>query len=95
MYIIASYDIESKRNKKFLKLFRKYLFHQLESFFAGELTKKEYQALKSELDSIIVSDDSVQLYILPNEKALKKVLFGISKFSNSNIILSDIKKKNR
>jgi len=81
VFYIAVYDIESpKRLTKVLKTFRKYMNWVQNSAFEGELTAKQFQALKEELHEIINKEkDSVIFYHAEEQKHIGKKILGIEK----------------
>ncbi len=86
MYIICSYDVNSKHCTKFMKTLRKYLFHVQESVFEGELTPKQYKKLNNELSKLISDDDHVLFYYSYNNKDIIKKELGKSE-DKTNIII--------
>lgn len=86
MYVICSYDVNSKNCPKFMKLLRRYLFHVQESVFEGELTPKQYKILTNELNKIITDNDHVIIYYTYNSKVLNKKEIGKKEDSLSYII---------
>lgn len=74
MYLIAVYDVESKKCPKYMKVLRKYLFHTQNSVFDGELTDKEFKNLKLELMKIGI--DNVKFYIINSKKTLHIMTIG-------------------
>lgn len=63
MFVILVYDVNVKRTAKVLKTVRSYLSHLQRSVFEGELTEKELEELKSELEDLIKpSEDTVLIY---------------------------------
>lgn len=81
VFYIAVYDITSqKRLTKVLKTFRKYMNWVQNSAFEGNLTAKQYQMLKKELESIINKDvDSIIFYHAEEQKHIGKKILGIQK----------------
>ena len=73
MYVIAVYDVASKRDPKVLKILRKYIFRIQNSVFEGELTPSQLDALKKELKLIkFDNDDSVIFYKCISPKMIAK-----------------------
>lgn len=82
MYVIVTYDIESERCYKAMKILRRYLFHRQNSVFVGSITSKELKNLKNELTSVIVEQkDEVIFYELLSDKYLICNTLGIKKES--------------
>ncbi len=85
MYYIVSYDIDSKRCPKVMKILRKFLFHTHNSVFEGELTNKEFKLLTEEINKIINKEtDSIIYYKISSIKAISKE--GIN-YKSENIII--------
>lgn len=81
VFYIAVYDItQPNRLAKALKTFRKYMNWVQNSAFEGELTAKQFQALKKELSHIINKEkDSVIFYHAEEQKHIGKKILGIEK----------------
>jgi CRISPR-associated protein Cas2 len=79
------YDVKEKRVSKALKTCRKYLTWIQNSVFEGELSKAQYEKLKSELKKKLkLDEDSVIIYSLQNERYSDREIIGISKNTISN-----------
>lgn len=63
-YVIAVYDVASKRNARVLKLFRRYLTHVQNSVFEGELTPAQLAELEAEAGQRLQDADAAVLYVL-------------------------------
>ncbi len=85
MYVIISYDVNSNKCNRIMKLLRKYLFHVQKSVFEGELTQKEINIIKEEVNKIVDENDSVIIYQITSYKALKKE--QIKEKLNNNLII--------
>lgn len=81
VFYIAVYDISNpKRLPKVLKTFRKYMNWVQNSAFEGELTAKQYQALKEQLSKIINKEkDSIIFYHAEEQKHIGKKILGTEK----------------
>lgn len=86
MYIICTYDVNSKHCAKLMKILRKYLFHVQSSVFEGELTPKQYKTLNKELDKIITDEDQVIFYYTYNNKHIQKAVVGFQEDKTTIII---------
>ena len=86
MYVIISYDVNSKRCDKIKKILRKYLFHIQNSVFEGELTNQTFIQLKEELNKCLnIEEDSIIYYMLPTYKVISKE--AINTLNPTNIII--------
>ena len=80
MYLIIVYDIKVERVNKVKKFLRQHLYWIQNSVFEGEASKSEYKMIKSGLNDIINSDeDSIIIYKIRMEDAMKKKILGIEK----------------
>jgi CRISPR-associated protein Cas2 len=80
MWIILTYDIEEKRVQVIRKICLPYLKWLQNSVFIGEITKANLSILISKLKSKINEEkDSIQIFVLRDEKLANRVTIGISK----------------
>ncbi|MBP2044959.1 CRISPR-associated endonuclease Cas2 [Methanobacterium aggregans] len=80
MYVIIVYDINVDRVNKVKSFLRTHLHWIQNSVFEGEVTKSEFEEIKDGLKDIINKDeDSVILYTMRSEKALKRKVLGVEK----------------
>ena len=80
MYLIIVYDINVERVNKVKSFLRQHLYWIQNSVFEGEASKSEYKMIKSGLNDIINSDeDSIIIYKIRMEDAMKKKILGIEK----------------
>ena len=87
MYVIVVYDIAVERIDAVRKYLKKYLFWRQNSVFEGELTKAEFERVKSYVKDLIdASQDHVIFYILRDEKYLKREELGEPKVEVDNVI---------
>lgn len=70
MNIVCTYDVDSKKCPKIMKILRKYLYHTQNSVFHGSLTPKQFRKLKKELEPIITKTDSLLFFYTYNDKDL-------------------------
>lgn len=85
MYIIISYDVDTKNCNKLMKILRKYLYHVHNSVFEGEITDGNLKRLKEEIMNILLYSDRLIIYKLSSSKALKKDIYGDNQ--DQNIII--------
>jgi CRISPR-associated protein Cas2 len=80
MYVIIVYDVNAERVSKvcqFLKMFSHWVQN---SVFEGELTESELMKVEMGLKEIInENEDSITIYIFPNEKVIERRFIGIRK----------------
>lgn len=79
MYVIAIYDVDSKRDPKVMKVLRKYIFGIHNSVFEGELTPSQLDSMKEELKKIAYQrNDSIIIYkTLSKNSLMKEAITGI------------------
>ena len=82
MYIIAVYDVDSKRCGKKLKLCRQYLHWIQNSVFEGEISPVDLKKLKHEANEIMdVASDSFIIFKSRQEEWLDKEIIGKEKMN--------------
>ncbi|MBI5460447.1 CRISPR-associated endonuclease Cas2 [Methanobacterium sp.] len=80
MYVIIVYDIKVERVNKVKGFLRTQLNWIQNSVFEGEVTPSELAFIKNNLKKIMnKNEDSVIIYTLRTEKALKRDVMGIEK----------------
>lgn len=88
MFVIMAYDVNVSRVTKALNICRKYLTRIQNSVFEGELTKSQYESLKSELKNLInEEEDSVILYHIRRREYSGKEVIGQCKGDSGNFII--------
>lgn len=87
MYVIIVYDINVDRVNKVKSFLRTHLHWIQNSVFEGEVTRSELEEIKDGLKGIINKDeDSVILYTMRSEKALKRKVLGVEKAPIAGIL---------
>lgn len=77
MFVILTYDVNSKRVKKALKVSRQYLHRVQKTVFEGNITEASLVRLKKALEDIIEPQmDSVRIYILNSAKFSRMEVLG-------------------
>ena len=80
MFIILVYDVNVKRVAKVLKISRKYLNWVQNSVLEGEISKANFEKLKTELHRAInKEEDSVLLYVFRTLRYSRREIMGIKK----------------
>ncbi len=84
MWVILAYDINKKRVNEIRKICLPYLRRIQNSVFVGDITRGNLTILVSKLNrKIEKSEDSVEIFVLRDQKLAKRLSIGISKeFSN-------------
>lgn len=71
--MILTYDVNTKRVNKVMKICRKYLSHEQNSVFEGVITEKNLNRLKRELERFIdVETDRISIYEMQTLKYTTK-----------------------
>ena len=79
MFVILTYDIKQNRQKKIMKICKKYLFHSQKSVFEGYLTETQLNMLENELTPHVNPDeDALCVYKVPYYRNLVKDELGFS-----------------
>lgn len=68
MYMLMTYDVNAKRTEKFKKLLRRYLNHDQNSVFSGDITEANAIQLRSELSQLMIPGDKVTEITAANRK---------------------------
>lgn len=77
MFVILTYDVNSKRVSKVMKTCRKYLQHVQKSVFEGNITEGKLNTLKKELEKIVYTqEDSVCIYCMESLRYTRKEQLG-------------------
>ena len=75
-YVIIVYDVKAERTPKFLKYLRRYLTHVQNSVFEGEITDGTLTEVKTKLESMLESGESVMVYEMSSESYVDRSVFG-------------------
>ena len=59
MFIVISYDVRADRTEIYKRLLQRFLTHEQNSVFAGDLTEAEYRKLRAKISKIASPDDKV------------------------------------
>ncbi|MBQ2992057.1 MAG: CRISPR-associated endonuclease Cas2 [Clostridia bacterium] len=77
MYIILTYDVNVKHNRRVAKVCEAYLHRTQRSVFEGRLTERNLKTLMNQLRPLIdCSSENIQIYALENPSAMKKLAVG-------------------
>ena len=84
MFVILTYDVNSKRDSKIMKTCRKYLTHEQKSVFEGVITKAKLDSLKKELKKLVnPNEDSVCIYEFESLKYTAKEKIGVNNYDDN------------
>ena len=87
MYVIIVYDIKVERVNKVKGYLRKHLNWIQNSVFEGDVTISELEKIKLGLKEIInKKEDSVIIFTVRSEKAIKRQVLGVEKAPISGIL---------
>jgi CRISPR-associated protein Cas2 len=79
MFIIAVYDVESKKDPKINKLFKQYLNWVQNSVFEGNIGIVDYREMLYKITKITSDFDSVIIYKFRNDKFMEREMIGKDK----------------
>ncbi len=66
--MLITYDVNAKRTEKFKKLLRRYLNHDQNSVFSGDITDAQAINLRSELSQLMIPEDKLTEITAANRK---------------------------
>lgn len=66
MYVLITYDVDTRRTRRFHKLLSRYLLHEQNSVFGGNLTEAAMLRLHRELARLADHNDRVFQVVAPN-----------------------------
>ena len=79
MFVVVVYDVDKQRDRKILKICRRYLNHVQKSVLEGNLSDAKYCQMKKEIRGVInVKEDSCLIYCIGNTKFCRKEKIGFS-----------------
>ena len=88
MYILMTYDVESRRTRYFHKVLSRYLIHEQNSVFGGDLTDASILRLHRELSRITDENDRIFQVIAPNRHNVSVSLLRKSAGNNTLEVIS-------
>ena len=78
MFVILTYDVNVKRVSKVMKTCRKYLTHEQNSVFEGNISDANLRKLKKELEKLIDPNaDRINIYALQSLRYTYKERIGL------------------
>ena len=84
MFVILTYDVNSKRDNKVMKTCRRYLTHEQKSVLEGVITKAKLDRLKEELKKLVdTTEDSVCIYEFESLKYTSKEKIGVNAYDDN------------
>lgn len=66
MYVLITYDVCAERTERFRKVLSRYLVHEQNSVFAGELPLSKLKKLRAEISSISIAEDRLMEIVAEN-----------------------------
>ncbi len=79
MYVVVVYDVSIERVNEIRKFLRRYLIWVQNSVFEGEVTKSEYERIRSKLFEMVREKDSIIIYLFRTRDEVKKEVIGLEK----------------
>lgn len=87
MYAIVVYDVGEERVAKVCKYLRTVLQWMQNSVFEGEITASQLERVKKRLEKLTEPEkDAIVIYLLSDEKWLRRETMGIEKNFRSNLL---------
>ena len=81
MYVLIAYDVQTGRTEKFRKILSKYLIHEQNSVFAGDLPMSELKRLHDEISKVAVADDRLMEVISENRHNISVSILRKNRFN--------------
>ena len=85
-YVIAVYDVESRRGARMLRLFRRSLHWVQNSVFEGDLSESQLARLRRDAEAMLEEGDSLLLYRLRDERYAERIVVGRAKGDRSRFL---------
>ena len=80
MFVIVSYDVDTKRVARVHKILKRYLQWTQNSVFEGEITEgKLKQCMAEIMPKLNETADSLYIYRVSNPRNIKKIVYGVEK----------------
>ena len=87
MYAIVVYDVGEERVAKVCKYLRTVLQWMQNSVFEGEITESQLERVKKRLGKLMDPEkDAILMYLMSDEKWLRRETMGIEKNFRSNLL---------
>jgi CRISPR-associated protein Cas2 len=78
MFVVVTYDVAADRTQIFRKLLVRYLTHEQNSVFAGDLTESSWRKLKSDLSQRSVPEDRLLVFKAENRHNMTAIILSKS-----------------
>lgn len=59
MFVLITYDVQSDRTELFRKILTRFLTHEQNSVFLGDLTESSWKKLRASLSSVMIPEDRI------------------------------------
>lgn len=87
MYAIVVYDVGERRVAKVCKYLRTVLQWMQNSVFEGEVTEAQLERIKKRIEKLIEpAEDAILIYLLSDEKWLRREPMGVEKNFRTNLL---------
>lgn len=87
MYAIVVYDVGERRVAKVCKYLRTVLQWMQNSVFEGEVTEAQLERIKKRVERLIdPAQDAILIYLLSDEKWLRREPMGVEKNFRTNLL---------
>jgi CRISPR-associated protein Cas2 len=80
VFVIITYDVDTKRVNKVRKILKKYITWTQNSVFEGEITEGKLHKCLSDIERVVKrKEDSIYIYEIKNPRNINKNILGIEK----------------
>lgn len=76
MFLVITYDVASDRTKIFRKLLVRYLTHEQNSVFAGDITESSWRKLKADLSQRTIPADRLLVFKAENRHNMTALILS-------------------
>lgn len=76
MFLMITYDVQADRTEIFKRLLVRFLTHEQNSVFAGDLTESEYRKLRAGLSRIAIPGDRILQFKTRNRHNVEAVILS-------------------
>ncbi|MCG5525950.1 CRISPR-associated endonuclease Cas2 [Ectothiorhodospira haloalkaliphila] len=76
MFLLITYDVQADRTELYKRFLLRYLTHEQNSVFAGDLTESEYRKLTSELLKIADPEDRILQFKAKNRHNIEAAILS-------------------
>lgn len=78
MFVVITYDVRADRTEIYKRLFLKFLTHEQNSVFAGDLTEAQYRKLRAGISKISQPEDRLLQFMAKNRHNIQASILSKS-----------------